>query len=881
MHWPTRWLAALLLTVGWVAPAAAQGSEGRAGDVRGTEVRVGVYQNPPKVFLSDAGQPSGILGELLVAIAEQEGWSLRAVPCEWQACLSMLQSGQIDLMPDVAWTEQRAQQYDFHKVPALLSWSQLYRHPDVRIGSMLDLAGKRIAVVDGSVQQEYLSHALAGFALKADLVSVRSFAEGFEAVAEGRADAAAANRFFGDLQAGSYKLQSTPVIFQPAQLFYAAGRGRHAGLLAAIDRHLQVWQADPESRYFTVLRRWMVVQEPAVVPAVLWWGLGGLALLLLVAVGTGAMLRREVAIKTRHLRESEDRLATILNSVDAYIYIKDLQRRYQYANRKVCDLFGKPLEAVIGRTDEDFFDEATSTKLRVNDLRVLDQGERVEVEETNRSLQGGEPQTYLSVKLPLRHPDGSIHALCGISTDITRHKQAELAIHRLAFYDSLTGLPNRRLLMERLQHTLAAQARDHQGGALLFIDVDNFKDLNDTLGHDTGDLLLREIAQRLGACLRAQDTLARQGGDEFVVMLAGLSAERAQAAQQARIVAEKILQRLAEPYQLGASRYQTTVSIGVAMFGNQLCHHDELFKQADLAMYRAKADGRSTVRFFDVEMQAQVTQRIAMESDLRRALECGEFCLHFQPQVDAQGRREGAEALVRWQHPERGLVPPMAFIPVAESSGLILPLGRRILQAACEQLTAWSLIESTRHLSVAVNVSARQFRQADFAAQVQAVLQATGAPAHRLKLELTESQLLDDVDAVVAKMQALRDLGVGLSLDDFGTGYSSLSLLKRLPLDQVKIDKTFVRDILTDPQDASIVAAVVTLGRSLQIQVIAEGVETEAQREALLRLGCLHYQGYLFGRPEPIAPLPAGGPAGDVDQRTTWSTQAAPRPTAS
>ena len=873
-------IAALWLTLGGSAPVAAQGTEGRASEARGTEVRVGVYQNSPKIFMNDAGQPSGILGELLVAIAEQEGWSLRAVPCEWQACLSMLQAGQIDLMPDVAWTEQRAQQYDFHKVPALLSWSQLYRHADVRIGSMLDLAGKRIAVVDGSVQQEYLTHALEGFALKADLVSVRSFAEGFGAVAEGRADAVAANRFFGDLQAGSYKLQATPVIFQPSQLFYATARGRNAALLAAIDRHLQLWQADPASRYFTVLRRWMTVQEPAEIPVMVWWGLGGLGTLLLVAVGTGAMLRREVAIKTRHLRESEDRLATILNSVDAYIYIKDLQRRYQYANRKVCELFGKPLDAVIGRTDEDFFDEATSTKLRVNDLRVLDQGERVEIEETNRSVNGGDPQTYLSVKLPLRQPDGSIHALCGISTDITRHKQAEMAIHRLAFYDALTGLPNRRLLMERLQHALAARERDHQGGALLFIDVDNFKDLNDTLGHDTGDLLLREIAQRLGTCLRAQDTLARQGGDEFVVMLSGLNADRAQAAQQARIVAEKILLRLAEPYQLGASRYQTTVSIGVAMFGDALCNHEDLFKQADLAMYRAKADGRNTVRFFDVEMQAQVTQRIAMESDLRRALERGEFCLHYQPQVDAQGRREGMEALVRWQHPERGLVPPMAFIPVAESSGLILPLGHWILQAACEQLTAWSVSDTNRHLSVAVNVSARQFRQADFAQQVQAVLQATGAPSHRLKLELTESQLLDDVDAVVAKMQALRDLGVGLSLDDFGTGYSSLGLLKRLPLDQVKIDKTFVRDILTDPQDASIVAAIVTLGRSLDIQVIAEGVETEAQREALLRAGCMHYQGYLFGRPEPIASVLSGGASGDA-QRTNWSTQAAPRPTAS
>lgn len=386
---------------------------------------------------------------------------------------------------------------------------------------------------------------------------------------------------------------------------------------------------------------------------------------------------------------------------------------------------------------------------------------------------------------------------------------------------------------------------------MLFIDVDNFKDLNDTVGHDMGDLLLCQVAARLRACTRAQDTLARLGGDEFVVMLQALSPAADEAAEQARQVAVKILAAIEAPYQLGTQLHQTSVSIGIAMYSDQYASRDELLKQADLAMYQAKTDGRNTLRFFNPDMQAQVTARMALEADLHRAMAASEFLLYYQPQVNNNGLWLGVEALLRWQHPQRGLVPPLEFIPVAESSGLILPLGRWILATACAQLVVWSTVDDKSHLSIAVNVSARQFHQADFVQDVQQALRASGANPQRLALELTESQLLNDVDGVVAKMTALKAMGVRFSLDDFGTGYSSLSMLKRLPLDQLKIDQSFVRDVLTDPQDASIIKAIVTLGASLELQVMAEGVETVAQRDALMALGCQKFQGYLFGRPAP------------------------------
>ena len=386
---------------------------------------------------------------------------------------------------------------------------------------------------------------------------------------------------------------------------------------------------------------------------------------------------------------------------------------------------------------------------------------------------------------------------------------------------------------------------------MLFIDLDHFKTLNDTLGHDKGDLLLQQVANRLMDTLREEDTVARLGGDEYVVMLEGLDTQREVAAAQATQVGEKILKVLNMPYRLAGHEYHSTPSLGLTLFCGHDAALDELLKQADLAMYQAKNLGRNGLRFYDPLMQAAVTQRAELEADIRQGLLFGQFELHYQPQVDAQGQVLGAEALLRWRHPVRGMVSPAAFIPVAEETGQIVMLGSWVLEAACTQLVAWARDPTTEHLTLAVNVSSRQFRQQDFADHMLDMLDYTGANPHRLKLELTESLLVDNVEDVIAKMTALRARGVGFSLDDFGTGYSSLSYLKRLPLDQLKIDQSFVRDVLTDPNDAAIARTIVALGHSLGLAVIAEGVETREQRDFLLSSGCRTYQGYLFSRPLP------------------------------
>ncbi|MDP3761928.1 MAG: EAL domain-containing protein [Ramlibacter sp.] len=443
-----------------------------------------------------------------------------------------------------------------------------------------------------------------------------------------------------------------------------------------------------------------------------------------------------------------------------------------------------------------------------------------------------------------------------VGRDITERKMAEEKIQYLAFYDPLTRLPNRQLLLDRLHRALSDRDGPHEG-ALMFIDLDNFKVLNDTLGHQKGDLLLQQVAERLRSCVARGDTVARLGGDEFVILLENRGDKPLEPAAGARIVSERILARLGEPYVLSGYLHHSTCSIGVTLFGRAPWTVSELLKQADLAMYQAKNSGRNTVCFFDPEMQAVATANAALATDLREAWREGQFLIDYQPQVGADGRMTGVEALLRWKHPNRDMVPPAHFIPTAEETSLIIPIGRWVLEQACEQLAAWAERPDRRHLSIAVNVSVRQFRHPDFVDEVMTAIKHAGIPPQKLKLELTESLLADGIEVTVAKMGNLKDMGVTLSLDDFGMGYSSLSYLKRLPLDQLKIDREFVKDILTDANDAAIARTIVGLAQSLGLGVIAEGVETEEQRAYLAQQGCHEYQGYLFCQPLPIEELEA------------------------
>lgn len=557
----------------------------------------------------------------------------------------------------------------------------------------------------------------------------------------------------------------------------------------------------------------------------------------------------------KQLEESEARLRTLFEAVPGRLWFKDLLGRFVLCNQEVARAFGVDVEQIVGKTVPELAaisgdDQAAS--YAESDQQALATHEPILYEQQLASYPHGPKGLYAVVKRAVYDNAGQPLGVLGLAHDITERKQAEAQIERLAFYDALTGLCNRRLFQNRLEQAQAASTRHGQWAAVCFIDLDNFKDLNDTQGHDVGDALLRQVGQRLSAAVREEDTVARLGGDEFVLLLENLGVGDDEAALYANTVGQKILQSLNTPYDLNGHPYHNTPSIGITLFRDHNERVEDILKRADLAMYQSKSAGRNTVRFFDPHMQSVVLARSAIERDLRHALRDQELLLFFQPVVHAHGHVLGHEALLRWRHPVRGMVSPADFIPVAEQTGLILAMGAWVLRQACEQLVRWGQDPHRAHWTLAVNLSARQLRQPDFVGEVERLLQDTGARADRLKLELTESLLLHDIEDTVVKMERLAKIGIRFALDDFGTGYSSLTYLKRLPLSQLKIDQSFVRDLLTDPNDEAIARTILQLADSLGMEVVAEGVETEGQRERLVAMGCLSFQGYLFGRPGPL-----------------------------
>jgi len=574
-------------------------------------------------------------------------------------------------------------------------------------------------------------------------------------------------------------------------------------------------------------------------------------LLLLLAAMALFGYAVHVYIKMRG-REQQLRIAAAAFETQEGILITDLDHRIIQVNQAFTKLTGyQPDEALgqtpdllkSGRHDEEFYPRMWATIGR----------EKYWQGEVWSRRKNGEIYPVWLTTTAVTDAEKNITHYVSVFADISLRKDAEEQIHQLAFYDPLTNLPNRRLLVDRLSHTMVSGKRSEDHGAVLFIDLDNFKTLNDTKGHDVGDLLLVETAKRLQFCVRGGDTVARLGGDEFVIMLEGLGEGPEHAAAQAKSVGEKIRETLSQTYHLRDTEYHGSCSIGISLFHGNSISVEDLLKRADTAMYEAKSSGRNTLRFFDPSMQSALELRAKLEVDLRNAITLRQFVLHFQVQVNDNNRPVGAEVLLRWANSERGLVFPSEFIATAENTGLILPIGQWVLDAACAQIKTWEANPEFCAFQLAVNVSARQFHQPNFVAQVKAAIDRSGAHPNRLKIELTESVVLDDVEDTAAKMRELKKMGILFSMDDFGTGYSSLAYLTRLPLNQLKIDQSFVHNISIKDSDAVIVQTIIGMANSLEMEVIAEGVETEAQHAFLKHAGCKLYQGYLFGRPMSLA----------------------------
>jgi diguanylate cyclase (GGDEF)-like protein/PAS domain S-box-containing protein len=572
-----------------------------------------------------------------------------------------------------------------------------------------------------------------------------------------------------------------------------------------------------------------------------------------VNIGRG-LDRFDLEAEKYKAEESMRLAATIYESTAEAIMVTDENNCIVDINPAFTDITGYTLEEVRGKSPRIFRSGKHDQFFYQEMWRSIQDEGHWQGEIWDRRKDGELHAKWLSISA-IRRPDGSLYRYVAQFSDITEKKRKDELILTQANFDALTNLPNRRLLADRIQQAMASSVRSGLYGSLIALDMDHFKQLNDTSGHSVGDKLLIEVARRLQTCVREEDTVARMGGDEFIVVLNDFSTDQSEASIQTGQVAEKIRNQLSNFYQLGEIEYHTTPSIGIILFRGNAESQETLLAHVDAAMYQAKAKGRNTICFFDTSMQEALEKRSQLERALRVALSHRELLLYYQLQVDNLGRPIGVEALLRWTHPELGMVSPAQFIPLAEETGLILPIGHWVLETACAQLARWQSDPDLRHLGIAVNVSARQFRESTFVAQICDVLKKSGIKPELLKLELTESLVLENVDDTISKMKELKTLGIKFSMDDFGTGYSSLSYLSRLPIDQLKIDQSFVRDITTDQHDAAIVQTIISMAQSLGMEAIAEGVETEEQREFLELRGCKAYQGYLFAKPLPIGEL--------------------------
>ena len=841
---------------------------------------------PPFIFRDATGKLQGILQDTWALWEKHTGITVKLHAMDWSQALRAMQAGQADVIDTIFDTEARKQIYDFSAPYAQLDVPLFFHQSISGIVNADSLKGFTVGVKAGDACIDVLhAHGVDSIQVYPSYSVVIAAAAASE-VRVFCVDRPPAVYLLNQLGIEKEFRHSAPLY--TGNFHRAVRKGNGALLKVVEDGFARISAAEHQK----IQQKWFgtAIEGPGLSTSAPYaaFALLGVVLLAIALALWNRMLQRLVKEKTAELsnslaalshekqveeqalaqmntaqealRESERQLSESQNIACLGSYVFDIADGLWKSSEILDNLFG--IDAVYVRSLAGW-----EALIHPDDRQMMDSYFKDKVL--------GQKQVFDKVYRIVRHDDQSprwVHGLgklefdaaaglvkmFGTIQDITESKAAQEQIQNLAFSDPLTGLPNRRLLLDRLEQALTASIRHQRQGALLFIDLDDFKTLNETLGHEKGDLLLQQVSQRLLTCVREGDTVARLGGDEFVVLLEDLSQNLQEAASQAEAVGKKILNALNQPYQLGQHAQHSTSSIGITLFGGtQREAIAEPLKRAELAMYQAKAAGRNTLRFFEAQMQAAVMAHAALETSLRQALAKNQFLLYYQAQVTDAGQISGVEALVRWLDPERGIVLPAEFIGLAEETGLILPLGQWVLETACKQLTLWASQPALAHLGLAVNVSASQFHQSDFVAQVLAALARSGARPERLKLELTESLLVANIEDVIAKMSALKSQSVGFSLDDFGTGYSSLSYLKRLPLDQLKIDSSFVRDILTNPSDAAIAKTVIDLAQNLGLAVIAEGVEIAGQRDLLARQGCHAYQGYLFSRPLPLAEFEA------------------------
>lgn len=806
-------------------------------------LRVGFYDNPPKIFADANGHPDGLFVDLLNAVADNEGWQLDYRRCVWADCLRQLEAGQLDLMPDVTYTPERAQRFDFPNVPVANSWSQAYVRTDTPIRAISDLANKRIALLRDSIQETELRQLLGGLNIPWQPVLTDKYEDAFSAVQRRQADVAIANIYFGTRFARRYNLRDTPVILTPRMLFVVAAKGQHAHELARIDHWMSEWQQDPDSIYFQATQRALMPTADTLLPP--WVRAAGIGIFVFIVMLTlfSFFLRWRVQTATADANRARHRLERVLEVSPVVLvlsHVRDDKLVVDWISPNAKRLYGLSPDA---HTQPDWWSSHVhpeDLKTLEPELQLLQNHDSATREYRFLDTRGNTHYIHEELrKLPLDSDDHQ-RILSSWSDQSESRAHADALTH-LAHHDALTGLPNRRLLQLYLSDAVAAGTPC----GVLLMDLDRLRGINDTLGQTIGDQVLRATMQRLQSRLPNDGFLARHGGDEFAIVLHSSDGAEIEA------FAQDILDSFTQPLLGTIPSTILTASLGIALHPFDGSDADTLIRHAELALYAAKRMGSGRRQFYDPSLSTGASQRLTLESGLRMALANRELRLFYQPQVNVRdGSLMGVEALLRWQHPDLGMVPPSQFIPVAEDAGMIVEIGNWVLIEACRQLRAWD--DAGLHVpSMSVNCSVQQLDADRLPAQVANVLAVTGLAPDRLELEITESVLTHDPEQAISVLNALKTLGIRLAIDDFGTGYSSLAYLRRMPVSRLKIDRTFVSGIGRNANDEQICRTVISLAQNLKMEVLAEGVEHSHEAEFLSNEGEVLAQGYFYASALP------------------------------
>ena len=805
---------------------------------------VGLYDNPPKVYRSETDQPAGLFVDLLETMARQHGWTLEYRDCQWNDCLQALEAGELDLMPDVAATDQRRRRFAFHQVPVTQAWSQLYRPAHLDLLTLDDLRGLRISVLEGSVQQVWFQSRPE---LEVELVTVTSMMDGFAAVAEQRAEAAATNNFFGARFASRHGLAEAAITFDQQSLHFAAPLTADPQVLHAIDRSLAQWKGETDSPYYRALQRALV---PPVVSAIPQWAAAltvSLAFIVVLLSAVSSLLRWRIKVRTRALESSRQQLEHVLDSSPVVLYrASSNELNPNWVSPNIERLFGfQAADLTTGNSWEEQILEDDREQRRLTAATLPEAGQ-LALDYRIRDRHG--QIRHLRDEMRLLPARGGLAEVIGSWTDLTADYQQQARIRYLSKHDRLTGLPNRSFLYQQIDTAIAHSKLSGQAGMVLMIDLDRFGAINETAGMAIGDQLLAAQARRLLAEVSATDLVARSGNDEFCLLLAAPDSP-----QSIALLCQSVLEAIAAPITVEGKSLSITASVGLAHFPAHGTNASDVMAAAELALQQARKGGGNSWEIYHPELGTVTSQRMHLEQDINQALEQNQFMLVFQPQYRLHGQDLiGMETLIRWQHPERGLVTPGEFIPFAEETGQIRKIDLWVLHRACRQLANWQSA-GLQVPRLSINLSASEFRSEALADTVAAVIQEYRIPANRLELEITETTLMEAPDKASAVLRRLHQLGLHLSMDDFGTGYSNLVQLLALPLDQLKIDQSLLGNIENSAQKRSVLKAIIALAEALDMELIAEGIETQAQLAFLKQAGCPLGQGFLLGRPMPVA----------------------------